>query len=96
MPFPLSVQIALSRAIPGPERLNAALTISLIFDLKLLTLYTYAVNSIKAGDDIKTLQENLGHATAAFTMQVYAHVTEQMKQASADRMEQYIRGISGL
>ena len=44
---------------------------------------------------MKTLQEKLGNATAAFTMQVYGHVTEQMKQASADRMEQYIRDISG-
>ena len=30
--------------------------------------HTYAVNSIRAGDDIKTVQENLGHATAAFTL----------------------------
>ena len=30
--------------------------------------HTYAVNSIRAGDDIKTVQSNLGHATAAFTL----------------------------
>ena len=58
--------------------------------------HTYSVNSLKAGDDIKTLQENLGHATAAFTMQVYGHVTDEMKRASAERMEQYIKSISGL
>lgn len=58
--------------------------------------HTYAVNAIRAGDDFKTLQENLGHATAAFTMQVYGHVTEQMKKDSSDRMEQFMKGISGL
>lgn len=57
--------------------------------------HSYAVASIKSGDDIKTVQENLGHATAAFTLDVYGHVTEQMKQESANRMEQYIRKISG-
>ena len=56
--------------------------------------HTHAVLAIKSGDDIKTVQENLGHATAAFTLDVYGHVTAQMKQASADRMEQLIRSIS--
>ena len=30
----------------------------------------YAVAAIKSGDDIKTVQDNLGHATAAFTLDV--------------------------
>ena len=54
----------------------------------------YAVASIRSGDDIKTVQENLGHATAAFTLDIYGHVTEQMKQASADRMEQFIQAVN--
>lgn len=57
--------------------------------------HSYAVASIKSGDDIKTVQENLGHATAAFTLDVYGHVTDQMKRESAARMEQYIRKVSG-
>lgn len=57
--------------------------------------HSYAVASIKNGDDIKTVQENLGHATAAFTLDVYAHATNQMKKASADRMEQYIQNLQG-
>ena len=55
--------------------------------------HSYAVASIRAGDDIKTVQGNLGHATAAFTLDVYGHVTKQMKQASADRMENFIKGV---
>lgn len=55
---------------------------------------TYAVVAIKSGDDIKTVQENLGHATAAFTLDIYGHVTDQMKHASADRMEAFIHAVS--
>lgn len=55
--------------------------------------HTYAVNSIRAGDDIKTVQVNLGHHTAAFTLDQYVHVTEQMNKESADRMQQFINMI---
>ena len=55
--------------------------------------HSYAVASIMAGDDVKTLSGNLGHATVAFTLDVYGHVTDQMKQASAQRMEQYIKQV---
>lgn len=55
--------------------------------------HSYAVAAIRSGDDIKTVQGNLGHATAAFTLDVYGHVTDQMKQASADRMNDYIQRI---
>ena len=57
--------------------------------------HSYAVASIRSGDDIKTVQENLGHATAAFTLDVYGHVTEKMKQESAARMEQFIKAVNG-
>lgn len=58
--------------------------------------HSYAVASLQAGDDIKTVQENLGHHTASFTLDVYGHVSERMKQESANRMEQFIKGISNL
>jgi len=54
----------------------------------------YAVASIQSGDDIKTVQENLGHATAAFTLDVYGHVTEKMKRESAARMEAFIQAVN--
>lgn len=55
------------------------------------TRHSYAVAAIRSGDDIKTVQGNLGHATAAFTLDVYGHVTEQMKRDSAARMDAYIQ-----
>lgn len=58
--------------------------------------HTYAVNAIRAGDDIKTVQGNLGHATAAFTLDRYGHFTERMKQDSADRMDRFIEGVLNL
>lgn len=53
-----------------------------------------AAAAIRAGDDIKTVQGNLGRATAAFTLDVYGHVTDQMKQDIANRMERFIRTVS--
>lgn len=58
--------------------------------------HSYAVAAIQSGDDIKTVQGNLGHATAAFTLDVYGHVTDQMQQASAARMDAFIKSVSGL
>ena len=52
--------------------------------------HTYAVNSLRAGDDIKTVQENLGHATAAFTLDFYGHCTDEMRIASSNRMQNFI------
>ena len=57
--------------------------------------HTYAVNSLRAGDDIKTVQENLGHATASFTLSTYAHATPSMKRESAKRMTAFIRSVQG-
>lgn len=55
--------------------------------------HSYAVAAIESGDDIKTVQANLGHATASFTLDVYGHASQRMRQRSADRMEQYIQDI---
>ena len=58
--------------------------------------HSYAVAAIRSGDDIKTIQGNLGHATASFTLDVYGHVTDQMKQASANRMNTFIKDVLNL
>lgn len=57
--------------------------------------HSFAVASIESGDDIKTVQSNLGHATAGFTLDVYGHVSQKMRQQSADRMEKFIQKVSG-
>lgn len=57
--------------------------------------HTYAVLSLQNGDDVKTVQGNLGHATAAFTLDVYGHVSERMRDDSAARMEKYIEDMHG-
>ncbi len=51
--------------------------------------HSFAVTSLYAGDDIKTVQANLGHATAQFTLDVYGHVTQKMRQDSANRMQKF-------
>ena len=56
--------------------------------------HTFAVASIANGDDIKTVQENLGHASAAFTLDRYGHVTDSMRQASSERMERFFLSVS--
>ena len=38
--------------------------------------------------------DNLGHATAAFTLDVYGHVTQKMKQERANRMEQFFKAVN--
>jgi len=56
--------------------------------------HSYAVAALQSGDDVKTVQENLGHHTAAFTLDVYGHVSERMKQESAQRMETFIKDVT--
>ncbi|MBQ3762239.1 MAG: site-specific integrase [Clostridia bacterium] len=58
--------------------------------------HTYAVNAIKAGDDIKTISSNLGHTTISITLDLYAHFTDDMRKASSERMESYLQGIINL
>ena len=55
--------------------------------------HTFAVMSLQEGDDVKTVQSNLGHATASFTLDVYGHVSEKMKKDSAARMEAFIESV---
>lgn len=56
--------------------------------------HTFAVNSLKAGDDVKTLQENMGHYSASFTLDKYGHVVDEMRKASSSRMQKLIESMS--
>lgn len=51
--------------------------------------HTAATVAIASGSDVKSVQDLLGHATASFTLNVYAHTSAQMKKDTAARMQDY-------
>lgn len=55
--------------------------------------HTYSVLALQNGMDYKTLSHNLGHATVAFTMDVYGHVSDTMMQNGAEIMQRYIESL---
>ncbi len=57
--------------------------------------HTCATAAIASGADIKSVQDLMGHATAAFTLDKYAHTSEKMKQDTADRLQAYYDALSG-
>ena len=42
----------------------------------------------------KSVQDLLGHATASFTLNVYAHTSEQMMKDTTARMQSYYDGLA--
>lgn len=50
--------------------------------------HTNATLALVNGVDLKTVQANLGHSTASFTLQRYVHATEQARRAAANQMQQ--------
>ena len=57
--------------------------------------HSYAVFALEAGDNMKELQAALGHYSAAFTMNTYAHVSDQARYESAKRQEQKMKRMLG-
>ena len=55
--------------------------------------HTFAVNSLSMGDSPKLVQDALGHATAAFTLNVYGHVSERMMEEHAARQQEFIKSM---
>lgn len=55
--------------------------------------HTFATLSLQNGADIKTVSSTLGHATVAFTMDKYGHVSNAMRKDAAMRMSNFISGI---
>ena len=56
--------------------------------------HTAATVAIAAGADIKSVQDLLGHATASFTLNVYAHTSDRMKKDTAARMQSYYDNLT--
>lgn len=54
--------------------------------------HTFATNALEHGMDIKTLSAIIGHVSSATTLNVYAHVTDEMRQSAAAKIDQAIAG----
>ena len=52
--------------------------------------HTFAVICIKAGVDLKTLSEAMGHYSVAFTLDTYAFALNDMKKDCAQRMQSFM------
>lgn len=58
--------------------------------------HTFATEAIRAGVDVETVSKSLGHFSVGFTLDVYGHVTQEMKMDAAKRIQQSIESrISG-
>ena len=54
--------------------------------------HTSATLLLGEGVNVKVVSERLGHASAALTLDVYAHVTPDMQDEAADRMQKVLDG----
>lgn len=52
--------------------------------------HTFATNALEHGMDIKTLSAIIGHVSSATTLNVYAHVTDEMRQSAAAKIDRVI------
>ena len=55
--------------------------------------HTFATNALAYGMDIKTLSTILGHVSSATTLNTYSHVTDEMRQRAAVKIDQGIAKV---
>lgn len=55
--------------------------------------HTFATRCFEAGIDAKTVQNYLGHASIAITMDLYTHVTEDKARAEMEKLNQLYQSI---
>jgi integrase len=53
--------------------------------------HSYAVAALRSGVEVKTVQNNLGHSTAAMTLDIYAKYTTDMGRVAAQKMDAYFK-----
>ena len=59
-----------------------------LYDLR----HTAATLALSAGVPPKVVAEQLGHASAAFTLDVYSHLLPHMQEEAAIKVEQILEG----
>ena len=57
--------------------------------------HTFATLALQNGVDIKTVSGMLGHYSAGFTLDTYAHVTGDMQRQAAQVMDTFMTDIFG-
>ena len=56
--------------------------------------HTFATASLEHGMDIKTLSTIIGHVSSSTTLNIYAHVTDEMRRTAAVKIDQGITGAA--
>ncbi len=74
-----------------PALKNAGLPKIRFHDLR----HTYASLLIEQGENIKYIQDQLGHASATFTLNVYGHLMKPTNQEAACRLENQVFETNG-
>jgi len=57
--------------------------------------HSYAVIALQSGDSVKSVQEQLGHYSAAFTLTTYAAVSDTMRKETQNIMETAFKDATG-
>ena len=56
--------------------------------------HTLATVAIASGSDVKSLQDMLGHTTAAMTLDVYAHPSDERQREVVGGIQERFRGLA--
>ena len=56
--------------------------------------HTFATLALSNGMDVKTLSAMLGHVSAATTLDIYTHITDDMQRTAADNIDRGIGKIT--
>ena len=55
--------------------------------------HTFATLALQNGVDIKAVSGMMGHFSAGFTLDTYAHVTAQMQEDAANKMGDFLQQV---
>lgn len=55
--------------------------------------HTHAVLLLEAGNDMKYVQERLGHGSMRITADIYTHISKKINESSMEKFEAHMRSI---